>query len=231
MRKNCEKCGMDDENASSFGQMDFAARKRRQMFPRVFARHRFRRADCIESDGKCFPAVLPGTDFGALIASGEIDNPLSSGVESEALATAAHDYTFFRTFPLGEDLLQKKQIHLCCDVLDTLCTCMINGKQAFSSESAFVPVDEDVKAFLQPGDNTIELRFRSAYRFIEDAYKNEPLLPNPNGVNGICHIRKPGCHFGWDWGPCACLPRRGWRWKAKTARFLWSTRNCGIPMR
>ena len=155
-----------------------------------------------ESDGKCFPAFLPGTDFGALIASGEIDNPLSSGLESEALATAAHDYTFFRTFPLGEDLLQKKQIHLCCDVLDTFCTCMINGKQAFSSESAFVPVDEDVKAFLQPGDNTIELRFRSAYRFIEDAYKNEPLLPNPNGVNGICHIRKPGCHFGWDWGPC-----------------------------
>ena len=88
-----------------------------------------------ESDGKCFPAVLPGTDFGALIASGEIDNPLSSGVESEALAVAAHDYTFFRTFPLGEDLLQKKQIHLCCDMLDTLCTCVINGKTAFSSES------------------------------------------------------------------------------------------------
>ena len=155
-----------------------------------------------ESDGKTFPAVLPGTDFGALIASGEIDNPLTSGVESEALQTAAHDYTFFRTFPLGEDLLQKKQIHLCCDVLDTLCTCVINGREAFKSESAFVPVDEDVKAFLHPGDNTIELRFRSAYRFIEEAWKDDPLMANFNGVNGICHIRKPGCHFGWDWGPC-----------------------------
>ena len=155
-----------------------------------------------ESDGKTFPAVLPGTDFGALIASGEIENPLTSGVESETLQTAAHDYTFFRTFPLGEDLLQKAQIHLCCDVLDTLCTCVINGKEAFSSESAFIPVDEDVKAFLHPGDNTIELRFRSAYRYIEQAWKEDPLLQNFNGVNGICHIRKPGCHFGWDWGPC-----------------------------
>ena len=30
---------------------------------------------------------------------------------------------------------------------------------------------------------------------------------NSNGQNGIVHIRKPQCHFGWDWGPV--LPPSG----------------------
>ena len=153
-------------------------------------------------DGAAFPAVLPGTDFGALIAAGEIKNPLVSGLEAEALETAAHDYTFLRTFTLDADALQCEHVHLCCDVFDTLCTVVINGRTAFETNSAFLPVDRDVKAFLRAGENTIELQFHSAYRYIEKRHREEPLLMNPNGVNGICHIRKPGCHFGWDWGPC-----------------------------
>ena len=153
-------------------------------------------------DGAAFPAVLPGTDFGALIAAGEIKNPLVSGLEAEALETAAHDYTFVRTFTLDADALQCEHVHLCCDVFDTLCTVVINGQTAFETNSAFLPVDRDVKAFLRAGENTIELQFHSAYRYIEKRHREEPLLMNPNGVNGICHIRKPGCHFGWDWGPC-----------------------------
>ena len=136
-------------------------------------------------DGAAFPAVLPGTDFGALIAAGEIKNPLVSGLEQEALETAAHDYTFLRSFELDAEILQCEHVHLCCDVLDTLCTVVINGQTAFETNSAFVPVDRDVKAYLREGENAIELRFRSAYRFIEKRHKEEPLLMNPNGVNGI----------------------------------------------
>ena len=115
-------------------------------------------------DGAAFPAVLPGTDFGALIAAGEIKNPLVSGLEAEALETAAHDYTFLRTFTLDADALQCEHVHLCCDVFDTLCTVVINGRTAFETNSAFLPVDRDVKAFLRAGENTIELQFHSAYR-------------------------------------------------------------------
>ena len=155
-----------------------------------------------ETDGKQFPAVLPGTDFGALIAAGEIPNPLLSGVEAEALETAKHDYTFFRSFTADDALLQHKEVHLCCQTVDTLCTVEINGSVAAETESAFLPLDADVRALLHPGENTVALRFHSAYRYIEQRYKEKPILANPNGVNGICYIRKPGCHFGWDWGPC-----------------------------
>ncbi|MBR6314524.1 MAG: hypothetical protein IKR49_07830 [Clostridia bacterium] len=153
-------------------------------------------------DGATFLAVLPGTDFGALMAAGEIRNPLTSGVEEEALATSAHDYTFLRSFSLDADALRYAHVHFRCDVIDTLCTCVINGKTAFESKSAFVPVDVEVKPLLRVGENSIELRFRSPSEYIIRRYKEEPLMSNPNGVNGICHIRKPGCHFGWDWGPC-----------------------------
>ena len=34
-----------------------------------------------------------------------------------------------------------------------------------------------------------------------DKQKVETTPANCNGLNGIPHIRKPQCHFGWDWGP------------------------------
>ena len=153
-------------------------------------------------DGKTFPAVLPGTDFGALIRAGEIENPLRSGVEDEALRTAREDYSFLRTFFVEPSLLERQHAHLCCAGVDTLCDIYLNGALAFGNRSAFVPLDQDVKAFLREGENKIELRFASPVKFIEEAYRAHALPPNPNGVDGIPYIRKPGCHFGWDWGPC-----------------------------
>ncbi|MCQ2462179.1 MAG: hypothetical protein MJ177_02090 [Clostridia bacterium] len=155
-----------------------------------------------QRDGKQFPADIPGTDFGALIKCGEIKNPLISGDENEALATASDNYAFSRSFTVNGALLGKKLALLKCSCVDTLCEIYINGKKALSLNNAFVPLDADIKGFLRMGENTVSFVFSSAYIYIKEKYKAHPLLPNPNGVNGIPYIRKPGCHFGWDWGPC-----------------------------
>lgn len=155
-----------------------------------------------QSDLKEFPAQIPGTDFGALIACGEIPNPLISGDENEALATASDSYSFSRVFTVAPALLDKKTAILKCSRVDTLCEVFINGKRACTLRNAFIPLKTDIRSYLTAGENTVTFAFSSPYLYIKEKYKKAPLLPNPNGVNGIPYIRKPGCHFGWDWGPC-----------------------------
>lgn len=155
-----------------------------------------------KSDKKEFPANIPGTDFGTLIQCGEIPDPLISGDENEALATAADSYSFTRSFNVGNELSDNKQARLKCFRVDTLCDIYINGKKVRSLDNAFIPLDTDIREYLQKGENTVTFDFSSPYLYIKERYKKAPLLPNPNGVNGIPYIRKPGCHFGWDWGPC-----------------------------
>lgn len=158
----------------------------------------------LEADkaGYSIEADIPGTDFGNLIKAGVIPSPLVSGDEKEALRIAENSFTFSRRFNIDNEILSLSHIHLKCSCIDTLCDCYINGKKAFRSENAFVPVDADIKKFLVEGENTIKLVFSSAYNYIKERQKNNPLPPNSNGVDGIPYIRKPACHFGWDWGPC-----------------------------
>ena len=145
---------------------------------------------------------VPGSDFGNLIKYGEIVNPLISGAEAEALKTAENDFEFSRSFTLTKDELEYENIHLVCSCLDTLCICYINGTKAFECNNAFIPVDEDIKQYLREGENEIVIHFNSAYKYITAKQKEKAMPKNSNGVDGIPYIRKSGCHFGWDWGPC-----------------------------
>lgn len=155
-----------------------------------------------QSDGAVFDANIPGTDFGALMACDEIKNPLISGDETEALKIAGDSYSFTREFSIDAGSLNKANIRLRCGCVDTLCEIKINGKTVTKLNNAFIPLDADIKNFLEEGTNTVTFDFSSPYLYIKEKYKTHPLLPNNNGVNGIAYIRKPGCHFGWDWGPC-----------------------------
>lgn len=154
------------------------------------------------ADGKVYDAVIPGTDFGNLIRLGAIKNPLVSGDEKEGIETGSNDYEFSKSFTLTDDELSSEHIGLCITSLDTLCTCYINGKEVFRSENAYIPVDKDIKEYLHEGENSIMFHFDSAVNYINALQKKNPLPKNSNGIDGIPYIRKPGCHFGWDWGPC-----------------------------
>lgn len=151
---------------------------------------------------KAIDATVPGSDFGNLIKAGVIKNPLISGIEEEALKTAEDDFEWSRIFTVDKKALEYDNVHLTCPCLDTLCTCTINGKVAFKSYNSYTPVDKDVKEFLVAGENSISIHFDSPYIYIKEKQKKEALPKNFNGVDGIPYIRKPGCHFGWDWGPC-----------------------------
>lgn len=154
------------------------------------------------TDGREYTADIPGSDFGNLIKNGAIKSPLISGDMKEGISTGENDIEFRREFEITAEDLSFLHIQLCCAGLDTLCTCFINGREAFKSNNAFIPVDEEIKNFLKEGANSITLHFDSAVKYITKRYMEKPLVKNGNGVDGIAYIRKPACHFGWDWGPC-----------------------------
>lgn len=154
------------------------------------------------SNNKEYSAVIPGSDFGNLIKNQAVKNPLISGDEKEGIAIGKNDIDFIRNFEITKEQLAFNNINLCSKGFDTLCTCYINGKEAFKSDNAFIPIDVNIKKYLVEGQNNIRLHFSSAIHYITEKQKKEPLPKNNNGVDGIPYIRKPGCHFGWDWGPC-----------------------------
>jgi beta-mannosidase len=60
----------------------------------------------------------------------------------------------------------------------------------------------NVKKMLHPGENTLEIMFRSAVVYAEEqrARLGDMFRPSPYELPYNI-IRKNACNFGWDWGP------------------------------
>ena len=159
-----------------------------------------------QNDEYVCEATVPGSDFGALVRAKKIRDPLrvSSEKEYEEITKPVYSasHRFESSFVIGKEDLSYSHVVLYCGKLDTLCTCRINGKTAFSSDNAYVSSEHEIKDLLREGENTIEFEFASATGYITARQKKNPLPKNFNGIDGAAYIRKPACHFGWDWGPC-----------------------------
>ncbi|MGN0523472.1 MAG: glycosyl hydrolase 2 galactose-binding domain-containing protein [Eubacterium sp.] len=150
-----------------------------------------------------FEASAPFSDFGELIKRGAIENPLVckdadavvNRVEKEIMVIEGE-------FDITEEQLSYNHINICCNKIDTLCSCYINNQLAFRSKNAHIPIDYDIKQLLSLGKNTIKMEISSSVNYIVERQKEKKLPKNNNGIDGAAYIRKASCHFGWDWGPC-----------------------------
>ena len=159
-------------------------------------------------DGKEYPAVVPSVDYVELMSAGAIDDPFKGVNEKDSLWVAERDWSWRRTFRADAELLAADRVFLVCEMLDTLATVRINGEIAAYADNCHIRHEFEVKRFLKEGENTIEIVFSSPVNYITEQRNATGRAPaNPNGLNGIDRIRKPQCHFGWDWGPV--LPPSG----------------------
>ena len=153
------------------------------------------------------PAVVPGCNFLDLMANGLIKDPFIGLNEQDCDWVGKTDFEYKKTFCLSDAELECDEIRLCAKALDTVCDVRVNGKLAFSENNCFVEHKYDVKSLLKSGENEISVYFHSPVNYVKQMYKQCSTPVNSNGQNGIVHIRKPQCHFGWDWGPV--LPLSG----------------------
>lgn len=146
-------------------------------------------------------AAVPGCNFLDLMNNQDIADPFVGLNEADVKWVGEKDFEYKRSFVISESDLKYNDILLNCKMLDTICDVFINGRFLFKGDNCFVGYSYSVKDFVSAGENEIRIVFYSPVNYVKNKYKQCPTPMNSNGQNGIVHIRKPQCHFGWDWGP------------------------------
>lgn len=163
------------------------------------------------TDHRWIEASVPGSVYSDLMKAGLMEDPFYRDNEKKASDICRHDYEYERDFNVDSSMLAHEKINLLCEGLDTLCDIFVNGVKVCSSDNMHRTYEIDVKKFLVEGNNTVRTVFYSPVHYVLEKQKENP-LPDPacEQMEGITHLRKAHCMFGWDWGPH--LPDMGsWR--------------------
>lgn len=151
-------------------------------------------------------AQVPGDVHSALLAAEIIPDPYWGMNELDVQWVGRSDWVYARRFHVDDAILQHESIFLNCDVLDTVAEIRINGRHVASTDNMFIRYRFEVKPYLVPGENEIEIIF---YSSANEAVRRAKELPYevPHSVYDVQSphvnlVRKVPCHGGWDWGIC-----------------------------
>lgn len=153
-----------------------------------------------------YEARVPGSQYTDLMANGIIPDPFDGENESKVAYVADKDYAYERATSLPADMKNKEHVFLHCDCIDTVADVYLDGQKVAYCRNAFVPLDVEVTGKIKD-DSVLKIYFHSPAEYVREHNALDTMPHNFNGMSGTPHIRKPGCHFGWDWGPY--LPTAG----------------------
>jgi len=151
-------------------------------------------------------AKVPGSVYCDLLAAGKMEDPYWKDNEDAALSLMDYDYEYVSHFTCDEEMLNKSDVVLVFEGLDTLADIYLNGTHIAYVDNMHRTWNYAVKDLLE-AENEIKIIFHSPTKFIEEAYAKAPTRGTEDAMNGFVHIRKPHYMFGWDWG--AHLPDAG----------------------
>jgi beta-mannosidase len=152
------------------------------------------------------PMRVPGDGITALHEAGLIPDPYWGRNEYDLRWITERDWTITRRFDL-----ERTDVALVLDGLDTVATVSLNGTEVRRSANAFRRVEATGTAgrrfaeagLVRPGENEVAITFRSAPQEAARLAAAQPFpVPYIAQNNPIPHgnmIRKPGCDWGWDW--------------------------------
>lgn len=149
---------------------------------------------------------LPGSNYLDLMTAGVIEDPFWGQNEDVAKGIGEKDYVYSRAFTVAPAFLQQDEIRLVISGLDTLATIHLNGTELGRFENAHRLFRIPVKEILHAGENELSIQFASPQAYIRTKNQENPMY-SMGMAPYATHIRKPECHFGWDWGPV--LPPSG----------------------
>jgi beta-mannosidase len=144
---------------------------------------------------------VPGDVHSALIAAGQIPHPYK-GTDEFAVRWVA-DEEWVATTSFYVEKIENGYYYLDIDYLDTVATVNVNGKSVLEAENCFKHYRPNVSAHIRKGENTVEIILHSNTKAANARQEQQPFYipysvsnnPIPNGNM----LRKPQCHFGWDW--------------------------------
>lgn len=173
------------------------------------------------------PAKIPGTVHTDLIANGIIEDPFYRTNEKDQQWIDKRGWIYQTTFQMNNKQLSQQHLELIFEGLDTYASVFLNDEPILEADNFFRSWRVPVKSLLQPGTNTLRIEFASPTMTGLEALTDwgYPLpASNDQSENGAMgdqkvsiFTRKPGYHYGWDWGPrlvtsgiWAPIRLRGW---------------------
>lgn len=164
----------------------------------------------IASEEKWYPATVPGSVYGDLLANGVMEDPYWRDNELKALEVMKEDFEYVGVFDVDETVLNQEKICLHFNGLDTLADIYLNNTPLGSVNNMHREWEFDVTDVIRQNGNELRILFHSPTRYIEEEYKKEKIGGSEDAMRGFSKLRKAHCMFGWDWGPR--LPDAGiWR--------------------
>ncbi len=162
-------------------------------------------------DAEWMKAKVPGTVHTDLMDNKKIPDPYYRNNEKDVQWVDKVDWVYKTQFDVPVGLLNMENLELDFKGLDTYADVYLNGKLLFKADNFFVSWTAAVKKILKPKDNELRLLFHSpTAKGLEGLKALGYALPSNNDQSeaggmgeskvGI-FLRKPGYHFGWDWGP------------------------------
>lgn len=152
-------------------------------------------------------AFVPGCNYLDLMENKAVPDPFYGCNETGLEWVAEKDWEYIKNFRLSDDELKCDALILHFDMLDTICEVYLNDIKIGDADNCHISYDFNVTGTAVSGQNTLRVIFRSPVEYVKKMRRKVSAPINSNGMNGIVHIRKPQCHFGWDWGPV--LPLSG----------------------
>ncbi len=149
-------------------------------------------------------ATVPGCVHTDLLNNKLIDDPFYRDNEQKLQWIGKTDWEYQTTFSVGPEILQRGNIDLVFEGLDTYANVFLNGESLLNTDNMFRTWRAECKRLLRPGDNTLRIRFRSPINeVLPRMAKMSYQLPagNDQGEKTSPHTRKAPYQFGWDWGP------------------------------
>lgn len=143
-------------------------------------------------------AFVPGSIHTDLLKNKLIPDPFHGCNEKKLQWIGQSDWKYRKTFCADSGLLQKQNIRLVFEGLDTYARILLNGEKVLETNNMFRKWSVNIKPFLREGENLLEVVFSSAEeQYLKDSLALDYPLPGGKWV----FARKAACHFGWDWGP------------------------------
>ena len=147
---------------------------------------------------KWYPAQVPGTIHTDLFLNKQIPDPYYRDNEKKLKWIDTENWEYKTSFAADASLLDKKNIELVFDGLDTYADVYLNGRLILSADNMFRQWRVEVKKILKV-KNELLIRFYSAKNKVDSISKSK--LPFVLPDNSRVYARKAQYHFGWDWGP------------------------------
>jgi len=145
---------------------------------------------------------LPGDVHSALLKAGVIDDPYVGRNENDVQWVAHKDWVIERTVTVGADDIAGYW-YLDLEYLDTVASVFVNDKLVLEAENCFRRYRADVSKTLVEGENRIRIVLHSSIAEGARRQAEQPFyVPYHPGNSPIANgnmLRKPQCHFGWDW--------------------------------